>query len=95
MPHTASSYEVIAGTATDAYVPHPYTTPRAVTEVTIWDNALMVEYDVGGGFIGAGEIEYDPNVQSYPYPEYLKVKSIQLKNKTAGWNSRYQFVGLL
>lgn len=80
------------GTASDAYLGTPlaFDSVCQKVDIFIWTYAAMVKLTRDGT---NWDDEFEVPADSVYTPD-RKVHSINIKNKTAGSNARYQFVGL-
>ena len=91
-------YDVFAGTAGDTVatagiMQFEYDGDLGVTrilEMSVWDQPAMIQYSYDGDVWGP-EFELDPDDPPIQIPH--AAREVQIRNKTAGSNSRYQIIG--
>lgn len=88
---TTSRLEVAKGNAPDAYATTTFTNVSRYMDIKIWDNPAYIKLSYDGVTFN-DPMEFDPAVQSMPYPIFFQAKAFQIQNKTPGVIARYEIV---
>lgn len=89
---SSSQYDVMTGDALDALQTLNFSFSSRFVTIMVWDLPVIIKLSYNGITYGQ-DIEYDPLNMALPIPPLpFQLKSIQIRNKTAGQVGRYQVI---